>query len=986
MSKKDLTKTAAQERNGNRGSGGRKQTLSSRVEESVNTTPSIATAAVDRISDRLPTTMAAKQKSPKIDGNFDDIDLRGVSGWAYDANNPTLQVEVEVLVDGRVAGRVTASTHRSDLLDAGIGDGQHCFSLQLPHGLFDDQDHIIQIREVSTGTQLPGSPRTFRGFCATNFDMSLDGTGLTGWASVPGHDGTQLRLFAMESDTEISVALSERDDGNPNLIRFRLPLPDHVFDGRAHAITIFADSPRMIIAQSALFFPRFMTPPDALQKYASSGVTPNISNVPGFRYTTFTDAITYISSSVPAEQYQAALKQIVHCHKTLVRGANGSGRTYSPLTFPQHDSPTVSVVIPIHNKFSVTYHCLASLLLAPNQTTFEVIIVDDGSKDESLRIPELIQGVTYLRNEDALGFILASNRGGEKARGEYVVMLNNDTEVLSGWLDELLWPFKNFDDVGMTGAKLIYPNGMLQEAGGIVWNNGNPWNYGRNANPGDPKFNYTRQVDYLSGACIMLPTPLWKELAGFDTAFIPAYFEDTDLAFRVRNKSLKTIYAPKAQIIHYEGVSSGTNVASGTKRFQEINRPKFKSRWASACRNNGQEGVDVERNKDRNVDLRALVIDFEVPQPDKSAGGYAAFEEIKLLQTLGFKCTFFPLNLAWLANYTENLERIGVECVYAPFRFNADAFIKERGSEFDVVYVTRYNVAEHLINSIRRYAPQAKIVLNNADLHFLRELRAAIEISSKDAIENATDTRERELSVMRRVDLVLSYTDVEKAVIQSHTLDSTQIARCPWVSQTKTPVPAFDDRADIAFLGGFDHPPNLQAVEWFVVNVLPLLRNVIPDIRFRVYGSNVPKKLIEMASKDESIIVEGWVENVSEVYDRCRIFVAPLRSGAGIKGKVIGALCHGVPTILSPVAAEGIAIADGVDGLIADKPESWVTSIKSIYADRLAWESMSKQAIVMAERQFGRMKGTKDMQSALLQAGIFTSIETRGLCPQKTQP
>jgi len=930
-------------------------------------------------SKMLPETVATSRKPQKLEGCFDALDLRGVLGWAYDSNNPDLRLEIEVLVDGQVAGRVTANTHRSDLLEAGKGDGQHSFVLQLPHSFFSAQEHNVQVREVSSGAELPGSPRTFRGFCASKFDVSLDGTALSGWALVPEHDGLQLRLLAMEGDNQLSETLSEPEEGNPNLIRFRLPLADASFDGRAHAITILAEDPRMIVAQSALFFPRFMTPPDALQKYASSGVTPYISNVPGFRYNTFSAAISKLSSSLLAEQYQAALTQVVHCHKTLIRGANGAGRRYSRLKFPQHECPAVSIVIPVHNKFSVTYHCLASLLLAPNEVTFEVIIVDDGSSDDTLMIPSLVEGITYLRNEESAGFILASNRGGDKARGEYIVMLNNDTEVLSGWLDELLSPFRNFDEVGMTGAKLIYPDGRLQEAGGIVWSNGNPWNYGRNGNPGDPRFNYTRQVDYLSGACVMLPTSLWKELGGFDTAFVPAYFEDTDLAFRVRDKGFKTIYAPKAQVIHYEGVSSGTNVTTGTKRFQEINRPKFKNRWAIACRNNGKEGVDVERNKDRNVDMRALIIDFEAPQPDKSAGGYAAFEEIKILQALGFKCTFLPLNLAWLANYTENLERIGVECVYAPFSFSANSFIKERGAEFDVVYITRYNAAEHLIDDIRRYAAQAKIVLNNADLHFLRELRGAIEISSKEAIGKALETRDRELLVMRRVDLVLCYSDVEKAVIQSHILDSTRIARCPWVSRTTAEVPGFNERSDIAFLGGYDHPPNAEAVEWFVMNVLPLLRIAIPAIKFRVYGSNVPKKLIDLAAKDDHVVIEGWVEEVREVYDRCRVFVAPLRSGAGIKGKVIGALCHGLPTVLSPIAAEGIAIADGVDGLIADKPESWVRAIETLYSDKTVWELMSKHATATAKRQFGSEKGTKDMQSALLQAGIFTSTDTRGL-------
>src|SRR3546814_15180033 len=99
----------------------------------------------------------------------------------------------------------------------------------------------------------------------------------------------------------------------------------------------------------------------------------------------------------------------------------------------------------------------------------------------------------------------------------------------------------------MVGAKLIYPKGRLQEAGGIVWNTGDPWNYGRNANPHDPRFNYARQTDYLSGACVMLPLELWRGIGGFSKEYIPAYFEDTDLAFQVRARGYKTVYAPFAE-------------------------------------------------------------------------------------------------------------------------------------------------------------------------------------------------------------------------------------------------------------------------------------------------------------------------------------------------------------------------------------------------------------------------------------------------------
>jgi len=243
-------------------------------------------------------------------------------------------------------------------------------------------------------------------------------------------------------------------------------------------------------------------------------------------------------------------------------------------------------------------------------------------------------------------------------------------------------------------------------------------------------------------------------------------------------------------------------------------------------------------------------------------------------------------------------------------------------------------------------------------------------------------TRDSELAVMRGVDLVLSYTDVEKAVIMSHNLDSTVVARCPWVADVVSHVPGFEARADIAFLGSYNHHPNAEAVEWFAQKVMPLLRDVLPAARFLVYGSNVPKSLTKLAELDERVRIEGWVPSVTTVYDRCRVFVAPLRSGAGIKGKVIGALAHGVPCVLSPMAAEGIPIGDGVEACVAGEPQAWVDAIIKLYNDAAAWLAMSQHAQACVQRHFGFRKGVQQMQEALRQAEIFTTTENATLAPR----
>ena len=150
------------------------------------------------------------------------------------------------------------------------------------------------------------------------------------------------------------------------------------------------------------------------------------------------------------------------------------------------------------------------------------------------------------------------------------------------------------NDVGAVGCKLIYPDGSLQEAGGIVWGSGVPWNYGKNKNASHPSFNYTRDADYLSAAALFVQKTVWEEVGGFSEEFAPAYYEDTDLAFKIRDAGYRTLYCPTSEVVHFEGKSNGTSTASGIKKYQEINSSTFREKWFMDYKNHGIEGVDPE--------------------------------------------------------------------------------------------------------------------------------------------------------------------------------------------------------------------------------------------------------------------------------------------------------------------------------------------------------------------------------------------------------
>lgn len=644
-----------------------------------------------------------------------------------------------------------------------------------------------------------------------------------------------------------------------------------------------------------------------------------------------------------------------------------------PLSFPKVKTPDVSVVIPAHNKVNVTYACLAALLLAWNKASFEVILVDDASTDKTAEIEKLVSGITVIRNKEAQRFIRACNAGGASARGKYVALLNNDTEPTTGWLDELIAAFDRFPNVGLVGSKLLYPDGSLQDAGGIIWNSGDPWNYGNRQNPHDPRFSYARQADYLSGAAMMTTKKIWDQLDGLSSYLEPMYFEDTDFAFKVRDAGYTTWYVPSSVVYHYEGMTSGTDTSAGFKRYQEVNRPKFKRQWAKAFKNFSKVGTTPDLEKDRGIVGRVLFIDYTTPMPDQSAGSYAALQEIKLVQSLGYKVTFMPENLAFMGRYTSELEKMGVEVITSPFYSSMNEFLDTRGREFDAFYITRYHVVNATAPKIRAVNPQARIIMNNADLHYLRVLRKAIADNDEDQKEAARLVQQDEFAAMRSVDVMLSYSDREHAVIEAQSEGVINVMTCPWVLECPDTVPPREGRVGLSFLGGFQHHPNVEGVEWFVQNVMKRLEQEGSDLTLSIYGSRMGDNIKKLASPLVDPV--GFVEELSDAYDKHLIFVAPLLSGAGIKGKVLSALASGIPCVLSPMAAEGIGLRHGRDCLIAETPDAWIGAINKLQNDAKLWKSLSDNAHHLAQTQFSFENGRKLMREAFESADLFGQLD-----------
>ena len=745
-----------------------------------------------------------------------------------------------------------------------------------------------------------------------------------------------------------------------NIIR----IPNQYLNGYDRRVSLRDKSASVVFFEKQQLMPSVITPADILQRETAAPFPTAIFAQTALRY-------AGLKAVLGAATQETDLTQINYALSVLEGGYENV--KLKPLHFPKVDKPDVSIVIPAHNKVEVTYLGLCSLLVAHNKASFEVIVVDDASTDETSELENIVSGITVIHNVEAQRFIRACNAGAEKARGEYIVLLNNDVEVTTGWIDELIAAFSRFDNVGLVGSKLLYPNGELQDAGGIIWGTGNPWNYGNRQNPNEPRFSYARQADYLCGAAMMVPTKLWKELDGLSSYMEPMYFEDTDFAFKVREAGYTTWFVPSSIVYHYEGMTSGTDVSTGFKKYQEVNRPKFKRRWANAYANFGKEGHQPDLEKDRGIVGRVLFIDYATPRMDRDAGSYAAIQEIKLVQSLGYKVSFMPTNMAHFGSYTEELQKMGVEMIYAPFYMNTTEYLNKHAQDFDAFFITRYYVGQAVLQQIRSQAPNAKILFNNADLHFLREIRTAQNEGDAGKLDRARQTRTEELDIIKSVDVVLSYNDVEHSVIQAYTDGQSKVVKCPWVVDVPATIPAIADRKGMSFLGSFKHHPNAEGIIWFTREVMSLISAQKKPIPLTIYGSGINDEI--KALKSDLIHPHGFIQDAGDAYDAHRIFVAPLLSGAGIKGKVLSALAHGIPCVLSPTAAEGIGLRSGHDCFIANTPAEWVEAINKLNTDAKLWTKLSENSRSYMQEAFSFDRGRTLMRAAFEEADLFGSLQ-----------
>ncbi len=340
------------------------------------------------------------------------------------------------------------------------------------------------------------------------------------------------------------------------------------------------------------------------------------------------------------------------------------------------------------------------------------------------------------------------------------------------------------------------------------------------------------------------------------------------------------------------------------------------------------------------------MIDTYYPRPDRDFGSIHALTYVSLFQELGYHVHFIALmDSPDSAKYRHRLEEMGVT---VPLDASPQAilnFLTTWGDRLTIAFLSRVGYGGRYINEVVRHCPKAKIIFNTVDLHFLRQERHAALTGDRVAMYQAASQREREIYVSRMADAVMVVSSVEKTILEV-AAPGARIFWCPLILTVEGRTNAFDARSGVAFVGGYSHAPNEDAVRWFLDQIWPLVGEKVPGMRFYAVGADLPEEIRTRA--DQGFVAVGHVEDLKSWLERVRLTIAPLRYGAGAKGKVLSSLTHGVPCVVSTIAAEGMAVDNG--GIVlADDPMAFANAIVQVHEDQQLWETLSDAALRWAE-------------------------------------
>lgn len=623
------------------------------------------------------------------------------------------------------------------------------------------------------------------------------------------------------------------------------------------------------------------------------------------------------------------------------------------IVLPTSSRPRVSIVIVLFNQAELTFDCLRTLGAALDVAS-EVIIVDNDSRDDTAELCSRVDGARIIRNKENLHFLMGVNLGAKECRGDAILLLNNDTKIKPGSIRSALGRLDEEPSIGAVGGKIVLLDGTLQEAGSIIWSDGSCLGYGRGRLPDEPEFKFRRDVDYCSGAFILIRRSLFERLGWLDVTFAPAYYEETDLCMRIREAGFRIVYDPHIEIEHFEFGSQ--SISSKAIEMQQRNHKIFLDRHGktlkSSHRPSGSRPLDARMRP--GIAGRLLILDDQVPYPRLGQGFPRAHAMHEAVVHNGWFVTFYPTSFPdvdWEKAY--RLYPPEVEIAAETGRAGLQSFLTRRAGYYDAILVSRPHNME-LLNTLLADEPgllgRTRVIYDAeaivAPREALKRKLAGIPLAAKEQKKALQD----ELNLARHADCVIAVSETEAEIFRSAVSCDVVV-----VGHAVEPAPtteAFDARRDVLFVGALDadDSPNVDSLVWFVDRVMPLLDELIGSSwRLRVAGTNKSELARRLAGPRVELL--GLVDDLRPLYGGSRLFIAPTRFAAGIPMKAHEAAAAGLPMVTSRLIAQQLSWSNGRELMAADDPKEFALGCAKLYEDPQVWDKMRAAALRRVEME-----------------------------------
>lgn len=603
-------------------------------------------------------------------------------------------------------------------------------------------------------------------------------------------------------------------------------------------------------------------------------------------------------------------------------------------------TPDVSVVIVLFNQAGLSRQAF-SALADQTEVTFETIVVDNASSDSTPQLLDRLDGVTVIRNATNVGFLHAANQGARVAQGRHIVFLNNDAILHPHALRQGVRRLDGCATIGAVGGRIVLADGSLQEAGCTAYRTGSTAGYGRGKDPHAAAFCFVRDVDFCSGAFLMVRKDLWQRLGGFDPAYAPAYYEDTDLCLRIQDAGFRVVYDPSIWLTHFEWASStsGVDAVALMEGRQALFAQRHQARLAQR-----PPPEDAQPDKDRWLaqphTRRILLIDNAVPH--MAVGGGLPRARLVVHALADQHLTLFPLwdfDDDWSAVYASIPET--VEVMLGVGASGLERFLEQRAGVYDYVMVSRPpNMA--FVKQLWDRRPELfagmRLVYDAEAIFALREIGKAAVQGQPLPLEMARQLVDEELALVHRAESVLTVSAIETAVFQA--AGARQVYLLSHAMETRSHAPDWSHRSGLLFVGAIHpHTPNEDSLLWFLEHIVPVLRGLEADFpHISIVGDCTSDKVARLATGPVRLV--GRVDDLTPWYDRHRVFIAPTRFAAGVPAKVIEAACNGIPVVATPLLVRQLGWEDGIDIASGADAAAFALAVAALYNDSQTWTRM----------------------------------------------